>query len=310
MHQLAIPLFSALFFCQALVAQTDTVPPHLVCRAPQYFTTFMCVEKFKASDFIETLSDAGSGVANLGLRKVCTGTGFPAQDSILYIFGEYGTQLEVEVWARDHSGNESVCTAIASVHSPNCDPGSTVVTTTQWGLPLPAVEVDVQRSRCNGMPSPWDLPIVTDAQGFWGQFGAVLAYVGFNTTVRPKKASKPLNGITTFDLVLIQRHILGLEPLDAPWKIVAADANLDGKVTLQDVVLLQKLLLGHIPELPHGQSWRFYPKEHQFADPNNPFLPALPDAIVTPNTADPAPILFQFTGVKIGDVNGNADPEQ
>jgi hypothetical protein len=73
-------------------------------------------------------------------------------------------------------------------------------------------------------------------------------------------------------------------------------------------VLLQKLILGVIPELPHAHSWRFYPKAHVFPDPVNPFATVLPDAIFISNTADPAPHWFEFTGVKIGDVNGNAAP--
>jgi len=30
---------------------------------------------------------------------------------------------------------------------------------------------------------------------------------------------------------------------------------------------------------------------------------------VVPASADPVPTFFQFTGVKLGDVNGNADPK-
>lgn len=315
MHPLAIPLFSALFFCQALVAQTDTVPPHLRCKD---MTTVNlnapCITSVWATDLVDSLSDNAPGSIELGIRKFCTGTGFPTDRThIQYTANGMGLS-KVEVWARDAAGNTASCTVSLLVvnWAQNCDPGVSVVVQHPGGAGIRGVECVLNGYNCSGdtIPAPnLASTIRTEANGYWGTFGA-LVEPGYTSTLVPIKTANPLNGVTTADLAAIQRHILGLEPLDAPWKIVAADANLDGKVTLQDVVLLQKLLLGHIPELPHGQSWRFYPKGHVFQDPSNPFLPALPDAIVTPNTADPAPTLFQFTGVKIGDVNGTADPEQ
>lgn len=39
---------------------------------------------------------------------------------------------------------------------------------------------------------------------------------GLSHTVKPSKINNPLNGVSTYDLVLISRHTLGLEPLDNP----------------------------------------------------------------------------------------------
>lgn len=44
-------------------------------------------------------------------------------------------------------------------------------------------------------------------------------------TVAPERDDNHLNGVTTYDLVLISRHILGLEPLNTPYKMIAADVN-------------------------------------------------------------------------------------
>jgi hypothetical protein len=43
---------------------------------------------------------------------------------------------------------------------------------------------------------------------------------------------------------MIQRHILGLQALDSNYKLIAADANNDGKVTASDLTDLRKLILG------------------------------------------------------------------
>ena len=50
-------------------------------------------------------------------------------------------------------------------------------------------------------------------------------------TVSASKTDDYTNGVSTLDLVLIQRHILGLTKLDSPEKLLAADVNKDGKVT-------------------------------------------------------------------------------
>ena len=45
---------------------------------------------------------------------------------------------------------------------------------------------------------------------------------GLTYTVTPERDTNDVNGITTFDLSLINKHVLGLDTLDSPWKILAA----------------------------------------------------------------------------------------
>ena len=58
-----------------------------------------------------------------------------------------------------------------------------------------------------------------------------------------------INGVTALDLVLVQRHLLGLTRLDDPFKIIAADINGDGRVSAFDLVDLRRLILGTIDRL-------------------------------------------------------------
>lgn len=315
MNKFYIPLFAVLFLAQNLAAQTDTVPPYLQCKdIVNASIGSFCSTTLWAADLVDSLSDNFPGSILLGIRKRCTGSGFPEnRKSIDYTVQEAWEQRQAEVWARDGAGNTASCMVHLLIvdYLQNCDPTATIQVTRPDQSGIDGVTFVLSGQNCVGdtIPAHRAAHIVTNSNGLWSEFGWLLE-AGFTSTLKPSKTTNPLNGVTAADLAAIQRHILGLEPFDAPWKIIAADANLDGKVTLQDVVLLQKLLLGHIPKLPHGQSWRFYPKNHLFTDPNNPFLPTLPGAIATPNTADPAPHFFQFTGVKIGDVNGNAAPGQ
>ena len=117
----------------------------------------------------------------------------------------------------------------------------------------------------------------------------------------PYKNNDPLNGVSTFDLVLINKHILGTETLNSPYKIIAADANNSRSITTFDIVELRKLILGIYTTLPNNTSWRFIPEDYTFPNPLNPFQFVLPDSsTVPPSTRD-------FIGIKVGDVNGNAE---
>jgi len=121
-------------------------------------------------------------------------------------------------------------------------------------------------------------------------------------TITPLKDDNPLNGVTTYDLVLISKHILGIEPLGSPYRMIAADANKSNSITTFDIVEIRKLILGIYNELPNNTSWRFVDKSHVFPNPANPFMGPIPENIsiadVLTNQLDQ-----NFVGVKIGDVN-------
>ena len=72
----------------------------------------------------------------------------------------------------------------------------------------------------------------------------------------PSSTDNPLNGLTTLDLALITKHILGIEPFRCPWQLLAADVNCSGTITTFDVVTARKVILGIDDNLPCG-SWRF-----------------------------------------------------
>ncbi|MCC7466663.1 MAG: T9SS type A sorting domain-containing protein, partial [Saprospiraceae bacterium] len=126
-------------------------------------------------------------------------------------------------------------------------------------------------------------------------------------TLTPFKNDNPLNGVTTFDLVQISKHILGLERLSSPYKIIAADANRSGSVTTFDIVEFRKLILGIYSVLPNNNSWRFVDKAYVFPDTLNPFSASIPGTIMEDSLTMNA-LSEDFVGIKVGDVNGTAIP--
>jgi len=120
--------------------------------------------------------------------------------------------------------------------------------------------------------------------------------------VYPFKNDNPLNGVTTYDLVLISRQVLGIEPFVNPYKFIAADANKSGSVTTFDVVEFRKLILGIYLDLPNNYSYRFVDKTITL--PSNPFSILLPEWVEV--TVPPLGAVASFYGIKIGDVNNTA----
>lgn len=128
---------------------------------------------------------------------------------------------------------------------------------------------------------------------------------GNDYTVTPFKDDDYLNGVSTFDLVLITKHILGSKKLDSPYKLIAADANNSGSVSAVDLIQFRKLILSINRGLNNNTSWRFIPASFQFPDPNNPWATAFPE-ILNYNDLQSAIATGDFVAVKMGDVNGNA----
>ena len=129
-----------------------------------------------------------------------------------------------------------------------------------------------------------------------------------NYVITPNRNDNPLNGISTMDLIMISRHVLGIETLDSPYRLIAADVNNNGEITAFDMVELRRLLLMIDSEFANNTSWRFVAADYIFADPTNPFASTFPSSqnindLVTDMVGD-------FIGIKTGDVNGSAIPNQ
>lgn len=132
-----------------------------------------------------------------------------------------------------------------------------------------------------------DVKITVDAASFDTTFVAGSTYSLSNIAplqnipykLKAQKSGSPV-GLTTYDLVLISKHILAIEPFTCPWQILAADVNCTGSVTTFDIVTARKVILGILDSFPCG-AWRFMPDS----------------ALVTNGECQ------DFVGVKLGDVN-------
>jgi hypothetical protein len=117
--------------------------------------------------------------------------------------------------------------------------------------------------------------------------------------------ANPLNGVSTFDLVLMSKHILGVQLLDSPYKRIAADVNRSNTITTLDMIQLRKLILNIETTFTNNTSWRFVDAAFAFPDANNPWATVFPELISVNDMPVQQPGV-NFIAVKVGDVNGNA----
>jgi hypothetical protein len=112
--------------------------------------------------------------------------------------------------------------------------------------------------------------------------------------------------VSPFDLVLISKHILGVDPLATPYQMIAADVNNSGNISTLDLIQLRKLILSIDTEFSNNTSWRFVEAAYQFPVPANPWVEQFPEIINQNNLPDAGVFNADFVAVKIGDVDGSA----
>lgn len=214
-------------------------------------------------------------------------------------------QYSVEIWATDSVGNQSFCNQQLTVlpGNANCNCGADIagVIATEANLTVGAVVVSLTDAQGNTLEQD-----TTAANGAYAFTGVA---EGEDYGIVPYKHADLTNGVTTFDMVLITRHILGVAPLNSPYKIIAADVNKSGTVTTFDLVGLQKVILNVTNSFPNGNtSWRFIPAAYNFPNPSNPFEPPFPELIQLTNITGNR-LEEDFIAIKVGDVNNSANPQ-
>ncbi len=197
----------------------------------------------------------------------------------------------------DESGNFTFCAAQSAVEDPNgfCGPvpsGSSVtgIVTTHYGEPIAKTEMTLSGNSNN--------ETTTESEGTFA-FNNIYGLGLFELT--PYNDNDPSMGVTTLDILVVQKHIMGMDALDTPYDMIAADVNNSNDITGSDIITLQKLILGDYQTFPENTSFRFVGQQQAFID-DNPFITSYDEhlawyAVTEDKTRN-------FYGIKIGDVNG------
>ncbi|MCB9281440.1 MAG: T9SS type A sorting domain-containing protein [Lewinellaceae bacterium] len=207
--------------------------------------------------------------------------------------------LVVEIHAWDGAGNHDYCETYVLVQNNQglCGTGGngsiSGVIETETSQSVEGVETNLSGNAIEQM--------MTGNNGTY-QFAGL--QTDYDYSVTPHLDANPLNGVSTFDLVLLAKHILGVQLLDSPYKMIAADVNNSKSISTLDAIQLRKLILNIDTQFSNNTSWRFVPQNYAFPVPSNPWFETFPEVI---NINDlPGEMVDQdFVGVKIGDLNGS-----
>ncbi len=229
----------------------------------------------------------------------------PQFDSIQLTCANVGTLTNVQLWvgeeSTDSQNNWDYCVTYVEVQDNNGACGNlrpaSIAGTAKTDLGTAVSNVDVTIS--GGMNST----LTTDNSGAF-TFNALTQ--GGDYSVTPMRNDDVRNGVSTYDLALISKHVLSVELLDSPYKMLAADANRSGNISTLDLVAIRKVILWVANDFPGNTSWRFVDKD-QILNSTNPFADAIKEVknfnnITGAETAN-------FVAVKVGDVSGDAEPQ-
>jgi len=133
--------------------------------------------------------------------------------------------LAVTIFVEDENGNISACVVQVPYSCSGITPPMNVVTGI-IGNEENGLLSNVTVSPASGMDV-----VTTDENGAFNM--NLPTYENYEIT--PLKDDDYLNGVSTYDIVLISKHILGVEALDSPYKIIAADINKSGNVSTLDI---------------------------------------------------------------------------
>ena len=124
-----------------------------------------------------------------------------------------------------------------------------------------------------------NVPMTPDTTNIQGQYSLAGLNKGTGYMVVPFNDLDHREGVSTLDLVLIQKHLLGRAKLNSPYKMIAADANKSGNITAMDLIEIRRLILGINSRFPNNTSWRFVDQGYSFIDPFNPFGHPIPESV-------------------------------
>lgn len=157
-------------------------------------------------------------------------------------------------------------------------------------IALPKAQVNLQESNTSSK-------ILTDIEGHYA-FEGLEMYKDY--MIQPSMAGDLRDGISTLDLLLLQRHILGISKFKEAYQYLAGDVNNSGTISSADLVELRKVILGVYESFPNNNVWNFVNRAHlnenvKLKDINYIALSGLDHNVMGNN----------FIGIKTGDINGD-----
>jgi lysyl endopeptidase len=142
---------------------------------------------------------------------------------------------------------------------------------------------------------------ITDASG---NFSMPNVPVNQEIEVRLSKNDSYDNGLNGADVLLMRRHILGINEFSSKFRLFSGDIDNNNDLNAGDYLLVRRLILGINTSFSTTTPWRFVTTRTS-NDTNFPFGITEPSPLLVTFTGNVAN--FDFYGYKKGDVDGSAE---
>ncbi|MBP8725469.1 MAG: T9SS type A sorting domain-containing protein [Saprospiraceae bacterium] len=204
----------------------------------------------------------------------------------------------VAMWVTDRlTGLQDLCYTTITIQDNNnvCNTGNFTADVgglliTPYDQPVPGVSIVLEGS--GG----------TIVREFSGKFQFDQLRIGDSYRVKAQVDKNYVDGVSTLDIVKLQRHILGVESFPTPWHYLAGDVNGDKRVSAADVSAIRKLVLGIDARYKNALSWKFVEANYRFPVADDPWYEPFAEEYIVSGLAGDM-MYLDFRGVKVGDVS-------
>jgi hypothetical protein len=307
--------------CEYLFTIRDCNPPNLLCinGLTQNLDAPFCTANFSLNQFILNLNDncTPTNQIQLGMRLAGdTSSAFPTAQSISFDSCDVGVRF-IEIRVRDGGGLQNSCASYVIIQDANkecscnidadIDFQGCVRSAGNQKLSNYFVRATLTENGGQNPPPNWTQQQSMTDSCFSLKIGNIPFGSDYTATVRAFRNDGPLVGFTTFDLLQISKHILGIESFTNFYQMLAADINNSRTVTTFDIVEGRKVLLGITDTFLAVPSWRLIRPLNEPTQLLQWDLVRDTYQINYPNlTGDPVTPGLHFIGVKSGDANMSA----
>lgn len=207
--------------------------------------------------------------------------------------------FDVRIYVTDQSGLSDYCTTRVIVQDNDQVCASTVTAQVKGQIIGPAGD-PVEGGSISLVASAYDqllqsIPAENGKFAFEYRMPEKLLQSGL--ALEASKIGNASEGLSVADIVIIQRHLLGLETITLPEVLLAADVDGSGGITAKDLLAIRRMILGLDNEFPNGTpAWQLINDEEikLFGKINSRH---------TVNAPVEVPREYNWYAIKTGDVN-------
>ena len=212
----------------------------------------------------------------------------------------------LKMWVTDNAGNQDYCLIQLQVQDNNgvCPDSDGIVMgglISKWTDSSPVIGVNLELVDYN---QEADNITSTSSNGRY-VFNSLQSEDDYSVVPQDNVVSC-VKGVSTSDIVKIQKHILGIKKFNSPYQYIAADANNSESISASDILDIRKLILGSANSYPKQDCW-VYADAKQTLTTYNPYDYTNE---LTFNNLNISVNDANFKVIKVGDVNDSHNPAQ